>query len=102
MEMALTGDPLLAERLYDFGLVNRLTEPGNSLATAFELAAAITANSPLSIRTTKAAVEHARDETLSDAWEYQGELWATILASPDAREGALAFAEKRPPNWQTS
>lgn len=102
MEMALTGDPLLAERLYDFGLVNRLTEPGNSVATAFELAAAITANSPLAIRTTKAAVEHARDGTLSDAWEYQGELWATILASADAREGALAFAEKRPPNWQTS
>jgi enoyl-CoA hydratase len=102
VEMALTGDPVLAERLYDFGLVNRLSEPGGALDAARELAAAIIANSPLAIRTTKEALRRNRDLALDAAWEQQNELWATIFASPDAREGALAFAEKRAPKWQTS
>jgi enoyl-CoA hydratase len=100
-EMALTGDPLLAERLYELGLINRLVEPGEALAAAFELAAAITPNSPLSIRLTKEVLERAPDWTRQEAWIEQDELFEQIMAAPDAREGAIAFAEKRAPNWQT-
>ena len=38
MELALTGQPILAERAYELGLVNKLAEPGEAVATAFELA----------------------------------------------------------------
>ena len=38
MELALTGDPIAAERGYELGLVNRLTEPGGALDAALELA----------------------------------------------------------------
>src|SRR5579862_732178 len=53
MELALTGDPLLAERGYELGLVNRLTEPGAALDAALELAAQISANAPLALVASK-------------------------------------------------
>ena len=40
MELALTGDPITAERAAEYGLVNRLAEPGEAVAAARELAAA--------------------------------------------------------------
>jgi enoyl-CoA hydratase len=101
MELALTGEPLSAERLHGFGLVNRLTEPGGALDGALGLAASITANSPLAVRTSKEVVLRQSDWTREEAWAVQGELWDQVLASPDAAEGATAFTEKRAPSWQT-
>ncbi|HWS34817.1 MAG TPA: enoyl-CoA hydratase-related protein [Actinoplanes sp.] len=46
LETALTGEPLPARRLYDLGLINRVTPSGKALATALELAAAVVANAP--------------------------------------------------------
>ena len=43
MELALTGDLMLAERGHELGLVNRLAEPGEALDGALELAATISA-----------------------------------------------------------
>src|SRR6478736_4483659 len=53
LEMALTGDPITAERAYELGLVNRVTEPGGAVGAALELAAAIAANGPLALDATK-------------------------------------------------
>ncbi|MGD0979885.1 MAG: crotonase/enoyl-CoA hydratase family protein [Solirubrobacteraceae bacterium] len=100
-EMALTGEPLPAERLHELGLINRLTDKGGALPAALELAAAISQNSPLAVRTSKQLLEGQKDWSTAEGWERQAELLATVLAAPDAMEGAIAFAEKRPPNWQT-
>jgi enoyl-CoA hydratase len=100
-EMAFTGEPVAAERLHELGLVNRLTDQGGAVAAALELAAAIGENSPLAVRTSKQVLEGQRDWSGAAAWERQAELFATVLEAPDAMEGAIAFAEKRPPNWQT-
>lgn len=100
-ELALTGEPIDAGRLHGFGLVNRLSADGGAIAAAFELAAAIVAGSPLSIRTTKHVLTRRADWTREQAWERQMELWREILAGPDASEGASAFAAKRPPAWRT-
>jgi enoyl-CoA hydratase len=96
MEMALTGDPISAERAYDVGIVCRLAEPGHALAAARGLAATIAANGPLAIDATKRIL--AADE--AGAWERQGEIAGPVFTSEDAREGATAFAEKRPPAWR--
>ena len=53
MELALTGDPIGAERAHEIGIVNRLAEPGEAVAAARELAAAIVANGPLAIAGSK-------------------------------------------------
>jgi enoyl-CoA hydratase len=96
MELALTGDPIGAERAYELGIASRLTEPGEALATARELAATIAQNGPLAIDATKRIM--AADETAD--WERVRALSRPVLESEDAREGARAFAEKRAPVWR--
>jgi enoyl-CoA hydratase len=100
MELALTGDPIGAERAHAVGLVNRLTEPGAAVEGALELAQTIARNGPLAIDASKRIVSAAQDWTEEQAWREQGELAAAIMGSEDAREGAMAFAEKREPVWK--
>ena len=100
MEMALTGDPMPAERLHDLGVVNRLAEPGGAVDTAIELAAQITPNAPLSLVASKEILQRQYDWTQEEFWAKQGEIAAPVMTSQDAQEGAKAFAEKREPVWQ--
>jgi enoyl-CoA hydratase len=99
MEMALTGDPITAADAHRFGLVNQLTEPGGALAGARALAARITPNGPLAVATSKRIITESADWPAADAFARQAPMVAVIMASADAREGATAFAEKRPPVW---
>jgi enoyl-CoA hydratase len=99
MEMALTGDPITAERAAELGLVNRLTDPGGAVDAALELAAAIAKNAPLALTATKEILQKQRDWDERSFWEEQGKLTAPVFTSNDAREGATAFAEKRDPVW---
>jgi len=100
MEMALTGDPISAERGYELGLVNRVTEPGGAVDAALELAAAIARNGPLALDATKQVLHRQADWDEEAFWREQGEIVEPVLASEDAREGATAFAEKRDPVWK--
>jgi enoyl-CoA hydratase len=100
MEMALTGDPIEAERAHDLGLVNRLAEPGEALTVALELADVIAANGPLALAATKRILVESPDWPDSEFFERQGEITGPVMASEDAREGSVAFAEKRDPVWK--
>lgn len=100
MELALTGDKFTAEEGLGYGLVNRVTEPGGSLEGALELAERISRNGPLAVAATKAIVAAARDWRADEAFAHQSEILRPVFASQDAREGATAFAEKRPAVWQ--
>jgi enoyl-CoA hydratase len=100
MELALTGDPIDAERGYELGLVNRLAEPGQALETALELAAQIAPNAPLALAGSKKVLVESVDWSEADFWAKQGEVVGPIMVSEDAREGATAFAEKRAPVWK--
>jgi enoyl-CoA hydratase len=99
MELALTGDPLSAVDAHRHGLVNSLTAPGGALEGALQLAARITANGPLAVAATKQIITAALDWSLEEGFEKQQSILAPVFTSADAREGALAFAEKRPPVW---
>jgi enoyl-CoA hydratase len=99
MELALTGDLLPAADAHRLGLVNKLTAPGGALGGARELAAKIAANGPLAVAVTKQIITQQHDWDLADFWDLQEPLSAPVFASEDAREGASAFAEKRPPKW---
>ena len=96
MELALTGDPIEAERGYELGMA----EPGGAVDAALELAAEIARNGPLALKASKRIVQSSGDWTDSEAWEKQGEIAGPVMVSEDAREGAIAFAEKRDPIWR--
>jgi enoyl-CoA hydratase len=100
MELALTGELIDGARAYELGLVNRVTEPGAALDTAVELAEAIAQNAPLALAASKRIVSQAQDWDEAEAWQRQDQISAPVLTSEDAREGATAFAEKRPPVWR--
>lgn len=102
MELALTGDNLPAERAHELGLVNVLAEPGHALEAAIELAERITANGPLAVAATKRVIVESRSWSPEDQWREQVKIIMPVFASKDAKEGAVAFAEKRPPNWTGS
>jgi enoyl-CoA hydratase len=102
MEMALTGESISAERAERAGLVVKVVEPGEALAAALALAEAIVVNAPLAVAASKRIVEEQWGWGPEEAWERQAEISGAVFASDDAREGALAFAEKRPPAWRAA
>lgn len=99
MELALTGDTLPAARANELGLVNVLAEPGQALEAAIGLAEKITANGPLAVAATKKIIVESRGWSPEESWKEQIKILAPVFMSNDAREGAVAFAEKRTPNW---
>jgi enoyl-CoA hydratase/carnithine racemase len=97
LELGLTGDPIGAQRAYDLGVVNRVVPAAELLSAARALAATIAANGPLAVRATKELMWGEIGESDTAA---HGQWAARVFASDDAREGAIAFAEKRAPAWK--
>jgi enoyl-CoA hydratase len=100
MELALTGDPLPAERFHELGIVNRITEPGGAVDAALELAGRLAKNGPLALVASKEILQKQFDWSSEEMWEKQGAISGPVFASEDAKEGANAFKEKREPAWQ--
>lgn len=99
MELAITGEPIDAARAASLGLVNRLTEPGETLSAANSLAASIISNGPLAVRFSKAVLVAGANASEEAAWERQDEVLKYVLGSADAIEGPQAFLQKRSPEW---
>ena len=90
MELALTGDPIGAERAYEIGIVSRLTEPGEALAGARDLAATIARNGPLAVEASKHIVTAAADWPPAEAWDRQAAIagcGAHLRGRPRGRAG---------------
>lgn len=100
LELLLTGDPISAQRAYELGVAQRLTAEGGALDEAVRLATTIAGNGPLAVAVTKQVARSASDWTFQEGWARQAELLEPVFSSDDAREGATAFAEKRPPVWK--
>lgn len=100
MEMAITGDPIDAERAYGLGLVNVLAEPGKTLDAALDLAARVSANAPLAVRASRGIVAETFDTTDAEGMRSAGFAMRDISGSDDFTEGPLAFIEKREANWK--
>jgi enoyl-CoA hydratase len=99
MEMALTGDPIDAERAHAAGLVSVVCPPGGALDAALALADRICANAPLAVRESRRVLLATVDADDAVGWRLSREAMATLARTEDFREGPRAFIEKRPPNW---
>ncbi len=100
LELTLTGETVDADRALALGLVNRVVERDDVLDEAIALAQLITANGPLAVKAIKELVRAAATQPPEDVWALQTELHPTVFGSEDAKEGATAFIERRPPKWQ--
>jgi enoyl-CoA hydratase / 3-hydroxyacyl-CoA dehydrogenase len=96
LEMNLSGDAILAEDAYEFGLVNDVVPDHELLDTAVAWARKLGAQAPLAVERIK-TVSAAGD--LDAGIEAEKEAFATVFGTEDAREGIGAFVEKRTPKW---
>jgi enoyl-CoA hydratase len=100
VQWALTGDYISAAEARTAGLVAEVTAPGGALAGATRLAQRIARNGPLAVAATKRILAEGQDWPASEAFARQRQISEPVRDSADAREGARAFVEKRPPRWQ--
>ncbi len=98
-ELLLLGDHLDAVDAFDLGLVNRVVPSDQVLAVATELAERMAANGPLALRTIKQTMLRSDGLPLLDAFAVEDDGARVVMRSADAKEGARAFAEKRPPEF---
>jgi enoyl-CoA hydratase/carnithine racemase len=99
-EIILTARPFTAQEAYDWGMVNRLCEPGEVLAAALETAAAIAGNAPLAVRQAKKSIRYGTQMDIRTAYRFEVEAYNQLVNTEDRHEGILAFNEKRKPNFK--
>lgn len=103
MELLMTGEPLSASDALKWGLINQVVEQGTVLDAALALAARVTANAPLSVQASKRIAYGVDDGVITGdepGWDRTMKEMSVLIRSEDAREGPLAFAEKREPVWK--
>ena len=98
-EMGFTGDPISVARAYELGLVNDVVPAPELMSQVLALAARIASNAPIALRITKELMWQEMGMHDQAEWTAIRAQAAPAFASEDAREGAAAFAEKRPPVW---
>jgi enoyl-CoA hydratase/carnithine racemase len=99
LELALTGDTIDADRALEIGLINRVVAPEDVLSGAIDFAERIAANGPLGVAATKELVRLSVTDPVA-ARERLADWQVRVFASEDATEGALAYMEKRAPEWK--
>ena len=97
LEMGLTGDPIDAARAKELGLINQVVPSAELRDAALALAGRVSANGPLGVQATKQLM---LDEIGNGNPTLLGELQKQVFGSEDAKEGAMAFAQKRAPEWK--
>lgn len=99
-ELIATGDPIDAPRAHALGLVNRMVAAENVQEECVTLAKAISINAPLSVRESLKMARMSFDHPESELWPLSRVVSAKVFTSEDAREGPVAFLEKRAPVWK--
>ena len=100
MEILLVGDAIPAAEARLIGFVNYVVPQAELIAKAEEFAAKIAENGPFAVRKIKEAVLRGMGLPMEDAYKIEGQAVAEVMASEDAREGPLAFMERRTPKFK--
>jgi enoyl-CoA hydratase len=100
LELGLTGDPITAERAFQFGMVNELVEPGQALEAGIALGERIAKNAPLAVRETLRLMIELKDVDDETGFRESGKSMMGLADTEDFWEGPKAFLEKRDPEWK--
>jgi enoyl-CoA hydratase/carnithine racemase len=99
-ELILTARPFGADEACEWGLVNRVCEPGKLLDEALATAQAVADNAPLATRQAKKSVHYGLQMDLATGYRFEIEAYNRLVDTEDRREGVRAFNEKRKPNFR--
>jgi enoyl-CoA hydratase len=98
-DLLLTGRHVLAPEALRLGLIGEVVPDGTALERAREVAAAVAANGPVAVQAVLRALRATEGVPERDAMRIDSEIGMAVFASDDAREGPLAFVEKRAPQF---
>jgi enoyl-CoA hydratase/carnithine racemase len=102
MRVALMGrhERLSAQRAYDLGLVTEVVAPDRLMERAWEVADLVNRNAPLAVRGTRLGIRQGLTLPIQQAEQIAEAARLRVAHTDDAREGPLAFLEKRQPDWK--
>ena len=100
MYIGLTADRITPQECLRIGLVHEVVEPDQLLPRAVEIAKMIAENAPIAVQGVKATAQFWRNLFIDEHYQFSGWVNRIVGGSEDSKEGPLAFAEKRAPNWQ--
>jgi enoyl-CoA hydratase len=99
-ELLILAEPVAAKKAAEWGLVDHLTPAGETLAKAHELADKVAAMPPIAVRMIKQGINNSAN-ALNNATSFMdADQFLVAQGTSDAREGALAFLEKRAPEFK--
>lgn len=100
LDLMLTGRPLSADEALAWGAIDRVVdEPARLIPAAEALAASVLAHSQFAIERVRRCVDAAGADVTDAGLAVEGAAVAEVAKSEDAREGALAFLQKRAPKF---
>ena len=99
-EIILTGLPFTATDAAEWGLVNKVVEPGELMNAVRATAARIAGNAPISVRQAKQSIHRGSQMSLWDGLAFEIEAYNRMVPTQDRQEGVNAFNEKRKPVWR--
>lgn len=102
LELMMTGKPITAQRAYELGFVNRAVEDAAVMTESHVLAQSIVAGAPLVVAAAKKMLQAAMGVSAEAGLRAAEAIFEPVYESADAKEGPLAFQEKRKPNWRGS
>jgi enoyl-CoA hydratase len=98
-ELCLTGRVLDAAEAKAIGLVARVFPAEGFMDECTKVARALAEKGRVALRAVKQTIDRGFDLDLKNACALEADAFALCFASPDAKEGAAAFLEKRKPNF---
>lgn len=99
-EMCLSGEMITAEEAARIGLVNRVVEPGELMATCEGVAKKIIEKAPLAVKYAMEAIERGVEMPQEEGLFLEATLFGLCAATEDMKEGTRAFLEKRPAQFK--
>jgi len=99
-DLLLTGRHITAAEALEIGLIGHVVPDGQALTRALEIAEVIAANGPLAVQAILRSIRETEGLHENEAFTIDTRIGIEVFLSQDAKEGPLAFKEKRPPQFR--
>jgi enoyl-CoA hydratase len=98
-DLILSAEAWSAQQAYEWGMVNRVCEPGELMDRVMEKAQRIADNAPLSVRQAKKSIHYGLQTDLATGLVFEVQAYERMITTEDRHEGIRAFNEKRKPRF---